>query len=137
MKNLIIFLITLFFSSSINAQVEEDFALHFGGGFAVGGISNIFFQKEVKLTKFESVLAGVGMSFLAGVAKEGIDENKKAGSFEWRDVGNTVLGGVAGSLSFHFLIDRVDRRNTPKAKQFRKAKKQTRRDKRKIQKSKL
>lgn len=105
MKKLIILLFLLPFS--LNAQIEEDKALHFEAGFMIGATSNaityVILSDKTNIKpvwcKGIAFFTGVGLSTLAGHIKETNDDH-----YNCKDLNNTIYGGLAGSFSLTLIL---------------------------------
>ncbi|MEJ1223258.1 hypothetical protein [Sediminicola sp. 1XM1-17] len=88
--------------------IQEDKMLHFGVGAAIGaGTTGLVYGITKNRTK--AVIWGIGLSTLAGIAKEVVDHNSY-GKADTGDMLATTLGGVVGSFSIKIAIGNGRRR---------------------------
>jgi len=106
-------IILLMIGEKVQAQIKQDAQAHFAfGAFSGIAISGMIWQE----TGNRWIAAGSGLvsSVLVGYAKEKYDQNHE-GQFSERDFKNTILGGVAGCMTFQLILGRraVHKKNIP------------------------
>ncbi len=97
----------------MQAQVQDDKALHFSAG-AISGAAGALVASEISdNNKFWTFAGSVTASLLAGAIKETIDQRNYNG-WDNADLGATVLGGVSAGVTFNIFTGKSKR---PRLKQ--------------------
>ena len=96
-----ILLILLFITSFANAQVQKDKVKHFVAGAVISSVSYAWIYQATHSHK-KAFWGGLGVSILAGVVKESIDQYNYGG-FDIKDLGATGLGGVTGTVTIEIF----------------------------------
>ena len=99
MKKLLIILLIPFLSYS---QIPSDKQDHFVAGAAISTLTYIVVAETTK-NKKKAFWYSLGVSTLAGLTKELIDENKYKG-FDSKDLLATSLGGFTVSITFQIIL---------------------------------
>lgn len=98
----------------VNSHAQtKDAEAHFAfGTFAGVAASGCVWQKTGN--RWLSATSGIVASAIIGVAKETYDQNNDR-LFSKRDLKNTLLGGLTGTLSFHLILGRksIHQKNIP------------------------
>lgn len=95
-------LIAILFTTICSAQIQTDKALHFGVGAAVG-TGAYFITYKYTESKTKSIIACVGASILAGLAKELYDSRKGGTGFNNEDLCATGLGGISAGITINIF----------------------------------
>ena len=116
-------LVLLFFVQfSLQAQVEEDKALHFAAGAFSGAAGALIASKISKRNRFWTVTGSVAASLVAGLAKEAIDKGN-GGKWDNGDLAATVLGGVTVGVSIELFSKKEGKYYVKRKKSAKKKKK--------------
>lgn len=67
-------------------MIPYDKKLHFGAGLIIAILGGVVTDP----------ITGIGLAIAAGIAKECYDDYHKDGSFDWRDMIATWIGGAVG-----------------------------------------
>jgi len=96
MKTLILFLLISF--NAISQQVDK--VAHFGVGYFLGATSSALTSKQKPIV---NISIGIGTGLIIGTAKELYDYRVK-GTFNYKDLGATVLGSALGTITIRYTI---------------------------------
>lgn len=87
-----------------NAQsITEDELLHFGTGAVLSGATYALVYGKTK-NKSKAFWYSLGVSTLAGLTKEILDESAFDGYFDGREFAATVLGGLVVSVTLELFV---------------------------------
>lgn len=101
MKKLIIILLLIV---SFNCKAQQvDKVAHFGVGYIASATTSALISKQ---TPWKNLAIGIGSSVVIGTAKEIYDYRVK-GVFNYKDLGATVFGGVLGSVTIRYTINKT------------------------------
>lgn len=99
MKKIILILILLLSFTCKSQQVDK--VAHFGVGYITSATTSALTNKQ---SPWINITIGVSTAFIVGTGKELYDCNKNNVKFNWKDLGWTVAGGVAGSITIRWTI---------------------------------
>lgn len=116
-------LVLLFFVQfSLQAQVEEDKALHFAAGAFSGAAGALIASKISKRNRFWTVTGSVAASLVAGLTKEAIDKSN-GGKWDNGDLAATGLGGLTVGVSIELFSKKSGKYYVRRDKSSKKKKK--------------
>ena len=99
----------LLFHTLSNAQLVKDDYLHFGAG-VLSGTAGAYVASELSDgDRWWTFTGAVASSIIAGTIKEAIDERKN-GSWDNRDLGATVLGGITAGITIEIFSNKRRKR---------------------------
>jgi len=97
-------------SCSLNAQIKEDDMLHFGAGI-LSGAAGAFVASELSDgNRFWTFTGAIAGGLLAGTIKESIDK-KNYGTWDNRDLGATILGGITAGITIDLFTGKRRNKN--------------------------
>ncbi len=106
----IIAILLIFCCFTVNAQIENDKALHFLGG-NLYGLAGAGIAKQIsKGDRFWTFAGAVGGSALIGLGKEAIDSGKGGSGWDNQDLLATVLGGLTVGITIDVFTDHKNKR---------------------------
>lgn len=94
--------------------LRQDRLTHAGAGFVIGSVTTALAYRIYEGDKkTNAVITGVMAAFIAGLVKEGIDDQRERGTFDEVDVWATFWGGVAGSLTINYTFNYATTQDKP------------------------
>jgi hypothetical protein len=100
----------LLFHSISYAQLAEDDLLHFGAGI-LSGAAGAFVASELSDgNRFWTFTGAIAGGLLAGTVKESIDK-KNYNTWDNRDLGATVLGGITAGITIDLFTGKKRSKN--------------------------
>ena len=93
------------------AQIEQDKVYHFAAGVTSSAVGYSFVYEKTN-DKLLASAAGLGLSILAGVAKETYDSTRPNNKFDTEDLKATALGGLTVTITINIdnLFNKMKKR---------------------------
>ncbi|MBC2845336.1 hypothetical protein [Winogradskyella flava] len=115
MKFIFTLLVILSFNLSSAQKTSSDDGLHFGTGIVISGLTYSLVYAKTK-NKSKAFWYSLGLSTMAGLAKEVYDGYIITGRFDKSEFIATAAGGIAASFSFNIFTGKQKKKKEEKLK---------------------